>query len=312
MTRSDKWRTVLRMVAITAPLGALVGAFPNVVSGDGMRAVVTGGVIGLLITIGMAAFSVSWVVELVPRRWREAPFLVVLVTRSLVWLAIIALGIGLPLMVINRTPLSQLTTGRIGVLVAISFTAALILSFIGQVNRLLGRGVMTRLILGRYHRPREENRIFLLVDLKGSTQIAEQLGNLRYHEFVKRFIGDVAANAVRHGGEVHRYVGDEVIVTWSEQRGLADAACIRAVFAITDALAHARPDYDAEFGIVPEHLGRASHRPSGHRRGGDGQTRDRLPRRRPQHRSPNRGSVQDVPTPLPRIRRRRQRTRASR
>jgi adenylate cyclase len=260
MTRAEKWQTVMRVVAITAPLGAVVGLAPNVLGNDGVRSIVAGGLIGLLITIGMVSFEVCWAVELISRRWREAPFLVVLTTRSLVWLVIIVVGISVPLVTVNQTPLDELTTTTIALSVGVSFAAALVINFIGQINRLLGRGVMVRLILGRYHRPREEVRIFLLIDLRGSTQIAERLGNLRYHGFLKRFIGDVTTNAMRHGGELHRYVGDEVIVTWTERRGVDDAACVRCVFAIADALELTSAEYAADFGVAPRfwaglHLG---------------------------------------------------------
>jgi len=110
---------------------------------------------------------------------------------------------------------------------------------------------MVRLILGRYHRPREEVRIFLLIDLRGSTQITERLGNLRYHGFLKRFISDVTTSAMRHGGEVHRYVGDEIILTWKERKGLKDAACVKSVFAITDAFEAGGDEYMDDFGVVP-------------------------------------------------------------
>ena len=251
MTNAEKWHTVRRMVAIMAPLGALVGLILNVVGGGGGRSMISGGLIGLLISIGMVAFEVAWAVELIPRRWREAPFLVVLATRSLVWLGVIVVGIGLPLLVVNRTPVEDLTTATTALSIGASFAVALVANFIGQINRLLGRGVMVGLILGRYHRPREEVRIFLLFDLRGSTPIAERLGNLRYHAFVKRFVGDVATTAALHGGEVHRYVGDEVIVTWTEEDGAKDAACVRCVFAIADTFEQARPEYMEDFGVAP-------------------------------------------------------------
>lgn len=240
-----------RVVAITAPFGVMVGVVPNVIGNDGSRSIAAGGLIGLLITVGMVSFEVSWAVELIPRRWRETPFLVVLTTRSLVWLGIIVIGISVPLLTVNQTPLSELTDRWMAPSVAVSFAAALVINFIGQINRLLGRGVMMRLILGRYHRPREEVRIFLLVDLRGSTQITERLGNLRYHGFLKRFISDVTTSAMRHGGEVHRYVGDEIILTWKERKGLKDAACLEAVFAMGDAFEGGSDEYMEDFGVVP-------------------------------------------------------------
>jgi adenylate cyclase len=261
MTRAEQWHTVLRVVAIVAPLGALIGVVPGYFLGEAdAQSIVAGGLIGLLISGGVVTFDVAWAVGLIPRGWREAPFLVVLVTRSLVWLAIIVIGIALPLLTVADLPPSELVESSNAIAVAVSLALALLFNFVAQVNRLLGSGVLVGLIVGRYHRPREEVRIFLLVDLKGSSQIAGRLGNLRYHGFLKRFIADITAAAMRHSADVHRYVGDEVIFTWDERRGLENAACVRSVFAMVDAIEVGRAEYSAEYGIVPSfraglHLG---------------------------------------------------------
>ncbi len=243
---------MVRIVAVVAPLGALIGLIPGYVLGGGTtQSLVTGALIGFLIAAGMVAFDVGWAVGLIPRWWREAPFLVVLITRSLAWLAIIVVAIAVPLLTIGGVAWSELVDPGLVWSVVISFVAALVINFIAQVNRLLGRGVLVGLILGRYHRPRQEVRIFLFVDLRGSTQIAEQLGNLRYHAFLKRFVADVSTSAMRHGAEIHRFVGDEVVLTWTERKGLEDAACVQTVFAMADEIDRSSGGYMAEFGAVP-------------------------------------------------------------
>lgn len=252
MTRSEKWHALIKIVAIVAPFGFPLGLIPGYFLSDGsLRSVLAGGMIGLLIGFGMVSFDVSWSIGLFSRKWREAPFLVVLVTRSLVYLAIIVFGITAPLVLVTEIPITDVFDASFATSVAISFLIALVINFIGQVNRLLGRGVLVSLIIGRYHRPREEVRVFLLIDLRQSSQIAEQLGNLRYHAFLKRFIDDVSAAAMRFGGEIHRYVGDEVILTWEEEKGIAKANCVNCMFAITDAIAVAYDQYMTEFGVVP-------------------------------------------------------------
>lgn len=260
MTDAEKWRTLARVLAVTVPVGALIGSGLGWLNGGAGPSMAAGAVIGLLITAGIGTFNVSWSVGLIPRRWREAPFLVVLVTRSLVWLAIIVVAVSLPLLTVAGLSLEDLVDQQFVISVGASFAAALLFNFLGQVNGLLGRGVLVGLVLGRYHRPREEVRAFLLVDLRESTQIAERLGNLRYHAFFSRFIGDVSASVARYRGEVHRYVGDEVILTWVSDEGLRDARCVRAAVAISATLEAEGPAYVADFGIVPSvwaalHLG---------------------------------------------------------
>ena len=252
MTRSEKWHTLMRVLAITVPIGSLIGLGLGWLIGGAGSAMGAGALIGFLVTAGIASFDVSWAIELIPRGWREAPFLVVIMSRSLVWLAVIVLGISIPLLTIGELSYGELVDRQFRISVGLSFVAALVSNFIAQVDRLLGRRVLIRLLLGRYHRPREEDRVFLLVDLRESTQIARELGNIRYHTFLKRFIADVTAPVNRHGGEVNRYVGDEVILTWKAKDGLDDAKCVEAVFAIAETLEAARTEYQSEFGVAPK------------------------------------------------------------
>lgn len=251
MTESEKWRTLGKVLAITVPLGTLIGLGLGWLIGGAGSSMAAAAVIGFLVTGGMVTFDVSWAIGLVPRRWREAPFLVVIFTRSLVWLGIIVVGISLPLLTVAGLSVAELVDRQFVIVVTVAFVGALLFNFVAQVNRLLGRRMLLRLILGRYHRPREEVRVFLLIDVRGSTQIAETLGNLRYHEFLRRFISDVTASVIRYRGEVHRYVGDEVILTWTAEEGLRDARCVMAVLAISDTLEAAHGEYEAEFGVVP-------------------------------------------------------------
>ena len=51
---------------------------------------------------------------------------------------------------------------------------AVVISIVMQLDRLLGRGVLASFVIGRYHKPREEERIFLFLDLVGSTALAER------------------------------------------------------------------------------------------------------------------------------------------
>lgn len=252
MTRSEQWRIVLKLVAMMAPGGVALGVFLGWRFGGEPATLAAGGIVGLMITSGMVGFDVAWTVGLIPRRWREARFLVVIVTRSLVWLSIIVTSISLPLLLIADVPVAELTETSNIIIFVVCLVAALLFNFIAQVNRLLGPGVLVRLMIGRYHHPREELRVFLFIDLKDSTVIAERLGNLRYHDFLKRFIDDVTRSAVRYGGEIARFVGDEVLITWEERTCIDGAKPVQAVFAMLDAFEAGREAYVDEFGVVPD------------------------------------------------------------
>ena len=46
-------------------------------------------------------------------------------------------------------------------------------------------------------------------------------------------------------------MGDEIILTWEDRRGLNDATCVRCMLAIQEALRQARQQYLDEFGVAP-------------------------------------------------------------
>ncbi|HUP00149.1 MAG TPA: hypothetical protein VM737_01295 [Gemmatimonadota bacterium] len=50
---------------------------------------------------------------------------------------------------------------------------SLLVNAVIEVGRLLGFGVLRDLVTGRYHRPRREERVFLLIDMKDSTAAAD-------------------------------------------------------------------------------------------------------------------------------------------
>lgn len=65
---------------------------------------------------------------------------------------------------------------------------------------MLGQNVLLNCITGHYHRPRPEQRVFLFIDIEGSTTLAERLGDLAFHRLVDRFVIDLS------GAEVPRPV----------------------------------------------------------------------------------------------------------
>ena len=56
------------------------------------------------------------------------------------------------------------------------------INFALEIERVVGPGNLWRLFIGRYRRPREEERVFLFIDLKGSTTFAEEIGHQLYSE----------------------------------------------------------------------------------------------------------------------------------
>jgi adenylate cyclase len=135
---------------------------------------------------------------------------------------------------------------------AAGFVVYVVIVFFRQLDRLLGPGVLLRYLSGRYHRPRREARIFMFLDLKSSTALAERLGPEPYYNLVNEFFRDLATPVLDSAGEIYEYVGDEVVLTWTEDRGVRDANCIRVFFDLAARIDLKRQTYIDRFGIVPE------------------------------------------------------------
>jgi adenylate cyclase len=135
--------------------------------------------------------------------------------------------------------------------VALSFFASLFVCAIYELTRLVGSRVLFNVALGRYRQPVRETRVLMFLDLAGSTALAEAMGELRVQNLLTRFFYDIDEAIVAHGGEVHAYVGDEVIVTWPLDETMSGGRCIDCFFAIADAIAEKADSYRQEFGMVP-------------------------------------------------------------
>ncbi len=125
-------------------------------------------------------------------------------------------------------------------------------NLIVETGRLLGFGTLKNLLLGRYARPRSERRAFLLIDMKDSTGLAEKLGAIRFHELLNAFFRDIADAALECDAEIHKYVGDEAILTWPEGLALSGDDCLGCPFLARQNISRNAARYRDRFGAVPE------------------------------------------------------------
>ncbi|MEF0939239.1 adenylate/guanylate cyclase domain-containing protein [Rhizobium sp. BR 362] len=132
---------------------------------------------------------------------------------------------------------------------AVVVTAIII--FVGRVRELLGRDVFLSLLTGRYRNPVQEERVFLFIDLVGSTAFAEERGDLRTQQFLGSVFGALADPVRRHKGAIDDYIGDAAIITWPLERGVKNARCIRCVFDILADIEANAETWLKSYGRVP-------------------------------------------------------------
>jgi adenylate cyclase len=160
------------------------------------------------------------------------------------------------------SPITTNLTWRYYFYITLVYTAvaAGIISFINQMNNKFGPGVLIPLLLGKYRNPKEEERIFMFMDLKSSTTHAEKLGHIKYSALIRDSFMDINQVLAKHNAEIYQYVGDEIVISWPVSEGLRDLACVEFFFSVMDQFNLKHDFYEENYGFVPQfkaglHLG---------------------------------------------------------
>lgn len=127
----------------------------------------------------------------------------------------------------------------------------MLISFIKEVNKKFGPGILFKLFSGKYYEPRVEERIFMFLDLKSSTTIAEKLGHLKYSRLIQDCFYDVTDVVAMFKAEIYQYVGDEIVLTWELDKGIENDNCFRFFFEFQNKLERKSNYYNKKYGVVP-------------------------------------------------------------
>lgn len=214
------------------------------------------GTIGLL--LGLAGGITE---ETLLRQWfHQRPFSQTLVVRTALYSAVVAVSLTL---VLSIEPAIQ---GECSYpqCVADSLTGPLFLRdlvfstlfffptvFTAQLVLLVGTRNFGRLILGKYRQPREIYAVFMFVDIRASTTIAERLGHERFSAFLRDFFNDISSAIHEAKGEVYQYVGDEVVIVWPGDQALKGPYWFACYKAMRAALEKVAPVYRESYGVTP-------------------------------------------------------------
>ncbi|RDY59255.1 adenylate/guanylate cyclase domain-containing protein [Flagellimonas nanhaiensis] len=119
-----------------------------------------------------------------------------------------------------------------------------------QINLMLGEGNLRKLLIGRFYTPREEERIFMFLDLKSSTPLAERLGHVEYSKLIQDCFNDLGI-AITNDAEIYQYVGDEAVLTWKMEDGLRNQNCLTTFYQFKKHLEDKKSYYENKYGCQP-------------------------------------------------------------
>jgi len=126
------------------------------------------------------------------------------------------------------------------------------LAFIEQMGLLVGPRVLLNIGLGKYHKPRYEQRLFLFLDMASSTSHAESLGDYRFSRLIQDSFSLLADTVIRNDAEIYRYMGDAVLIHWPLEEGIQQDRCMNIYYEFCNELQWQRKYFEEQYGFVPK------------------------------------------------------------
>jgi adenylate cyclase len=244
----------LRVLLAGTMFGTAYGGLVSVsMGGTGIPGAPIGFIQGALLSAIIGGVEVFAPRTRLGRLMEQAPFLMTTTIKGLLYGTVITLVVGgeLGARIVGARRPAGATADFTPLSVALSFAVTFAFMIVLQIGQLVGGRTLRDIVLGRYHRPRAEERFFLFVDIAGSTPLAERLGPVAVHRFLGRVFRVASQPIDAHQGEIYQYVGDEMVITWTVLEGRPGARPLACFFAIERALAAARPRFEREFSAVP-------------------------------------------------------------
>jgi len=246
--------SLFRWVLITAFVAA-TGVAYNLLFSRGSPPYV-GAVFALFCGLPLLAFERRLFLPRLNRWMHGLPTLAFLVLAVAIDFALIGAGFAVAGVLFKSLGVLKGSWSEVALLPADIFLYAIamaaIVIFVVRVRELLGRDVFLSLITSRYRNPVREERIFLFIDLAGSTAFAEEHGDLRAQQLLGSLFGAFAEPVRRHRGAIDDYIGDAAIITWPLSRGVKDARCVRCLFDILADIDANADHWRKTYGHVPQ------------------------------------------------------------
>jgi len=105
-------------------------------------------------------------------------------------------------------------------------------------------------LFGMLNKPLEQERIFMFIDMKSSTTIAEKLDHKKFSRLVQDVFNDLEVVDNYHG-EIYQYLGDGAIVAWNLNEGLSGNNFLKAYYAFKKVIHRRRRYYRRKYGQQP-------------------------------------------------------------
>lgn len=124
-------------------------------------------------------------------------------------------------------------------------------NFFQGMMKKVGKGNIRNWIFGMLNKPREEERIFMFIDMKASTTIAEKLMHKKFSHLVQDIFNDMAI-VDNYMGEIYQYLGDGAIISWSLKDGVKKNNFLKAFYSFQKVIDKREKYYQRKYALTPK------------------------------------------------------------
>lgn len=125
------------------------------------------------------------------------------------------------------------------------------ITFIRSVNKKFGANVFLNTLLGKTQEPREVGLVFMFVDLRNSTRLAEEMGHVKYSRFMKEYYRLLSNCCAENDGDIYQIAGDGAFLTWKLSASRKEAKPILCFEDLKRCFFRTRKRFLSEFGHYP-------------------------------------------------------------
>lgn len=137
------------------------------------------------------------------------------------------------------------------ILIGLVIYAKVQFSLLLEADKKLGINVLKNLLLGKYHDPTQEERIFMFLDMKDSTKTAEILGHFKYSRYLQDIFKLLTDIVIDLKAEIYQFVGDEVVLTWKSDVGYRNNNALQFFYSFQEVLLANGDYFKSNYGVNP-------------------------------------------------------------
>ena len=131
------------------------------------------------------------------------------------------------------------------------FLVAYLITFVRSVHKKFGTRVFWNTLLGKSQEPLEEDLIFMFIDLRHSTELAEELGHVKYSTFMKDYYKLLSNCCEENQGEIYQFAGDGAFLTWHTSACKHRARPVDCFYDFSVCLERIAPKFIRKYGKAP-------------------------------------------------------------